>query len=132
MANRKNTVLVVDDEPLIRLALVIAFEDHGFEVTEAGNVLEAVAILSRGHIDALVTDVDMPGGLSGLDLVDLVAAISSAALVIVSGRSLPTDYKLPAEAVYIAKPYDIERVISSTRAQIADRASSVRAAASRL
>ena len=39
MADRKNSVLVVDDEPLIRLALVMAFEEQGFQVVEAGNVL---------------------------------------------------------------------------------------------
>ena len=129
MADRKNCVLVVDDEPLIRLALVMAFEEQGFQVVEAGNVLEAIAVIARGHVDALVTDIDMPGGLSGLDLAELVAAISSAAIVVVSGMPMPPDCILPTGAVFFAKPYNIEHVIAAARAQIAERGNASRATA---
>ena len=68
MALYPRNVLIVDDEPLIRLILADALGEVGFTVTEASNVLEAVAILGQTQIDAIVADVDMPGGLNGFDL----------------------------------------------------------------
>jgi DNA-binding NtrC family response regulator len=115
MAVPRSTVLVVDDEPLIRLGLALTFEDHGFEVVEAGNVLEAIAILSRRSVDAVVTDVDMPGGLSGLDLVDLVSALSLAVVVVVSGRALPPGFELPPGVLYLPKPYSAHEIIEIVR-----------------
>jgi two-component system, response regulator PdtaR len=114
-----NTVLIVDDEPLIRMSLAAAFEDEGFVVVEARNVLEAVAVLARRPVAALVTDVDMPGGLNGLDLVDLVAATSRfTTIVVVSGRDLPVDYDLPASAVFHSKPYNHLQIIAEVRGEI--------------
>lgn len=115
MAVPRSTVLMADDEPLIRLGLLLTFEDHGFDVVEAGNVLEAIAILSRHRIDAVVTDVDMPGGLSGLDLVDLLSALSFAVVVVVSGKALPPAYELPPGVLYLPKPYSAEAIIQIVR-----------------
>jgi CheY-like chemotaxis protein len=56
MAALSNSVLVVDDEPLIRMALASALEDEGYSVFEAGSVLQAVAVLSKHDIHAVVTD----------------------------------------------------------------------------
>ena len=64
----QRTVLVVDDEPLIRMTLADCLVDEGYTVLEASNVLEAVAVLGRHRIDALITDVDMPGSMNGLEL----------------------------------------------------------------
>lgn len=57
----QRTVLIVEDEILIRMLLADTLLDEGHDVIEAGNVLEAVAILGQRKIDAVVTDVDMPG-----------------------------------------------------------------------
>lgn len=111
MVTQQSTVLVVDDEPLIRLAMAAAAEDAGYHVIEAGSVLDAVALLSRNPIDALITDVDMPGGLSGLDLADLVSAVSNASIVIVSGRSLPPSYQMPRGASFFPKPYNCDQIL---------------------
>ena len=112
MVIAQDTILVVDDEPLIRMSLAASFEDAGFQVLEARNVLQAIAIIARERVGAIVTDVDMPGGLSGLDLVDLVAATSpSTALIVVSGRALPNDYELPEGALYFSKPYSQEHIV---------------------
>lgn len=106
------SVLVVEDEPLIRLILASALEDEGYIVHEAGTVLQAVAALSKFPIDAVVTDVDMPGGLSGLDLGNMVAGLPmERALIVTSGRLIETDEGLPQEAVFIPKPYELRSIV---------------------
>lgn len=119
MVMSRDTVLVVDDEPLIRMSLAVSFEDAGFIVAEARNVLEALPILACGNVAALITDVDMPGGLSGLDLVDLVSATCrSTAIVVVSGRDLPCDYDMPAGAVFHSKPYSHALIVAEVSEKI--------------
>jgi DNA-binding NarL/FixJ family response regulator len=61
-------VLVVEDEPLIRIFTVQVLTEAGFEVEEAGNSGEALSRLNGRTINALVTDVDMPGRLDGCGL----------------------------------------------------------------
>lgn len=122
MLASKRNVLVVEDEPLIRLVLTSALEDIGYAVFEAGTVLQAVALLSRHEIDGIVTDVDMPGGLSGLDLVDLIAGLNKpCGIVVASGSGLPADYELPAAAAFIPKPYALETVIQELEQRLPSR-----------
>ncbi|MET0246935.1 MAG: response regulator, partial [Sphingomonas sp.] len=62
-------VLVVEDEPLQRMLAVDLVEDAGFVAIEAENA--DIAILTLGHrsdIQAVFTDIDMPGSIDGLKL----------------------------------------------------------------
>lgn len=69
----KPIALVVEDEPLIRMLAVVLVEDAGFEALEASTADEALAIIdARADIRVLFTDIEMPGSLSGLDLVEVV------------------------------------------------------------
>ena len=62
-------VLIVEDEDLIREALVMEFEDAGHSVRATGSGDEAVALLSTGvEILAVITDVRMPGDVDGVAL----------------------------------------------------------------
>ncbi|MGX7895544.1 PAS domain-containing protein [Tsuneonella sp. HG222] len=64
-------VLVIDDEPLIRMLMVEALEDLGFDVAEAGDGPRGLAILEQADdFDLLVTDVGLPGGLNGRQVAD--------------------------------------------------------------
>jgi DNA-binding NtrC family response regulator len=79
----QRTVLIVEDEILIRMMLADVLDDTGYRVIEAGNVLEAVAALGRYDIDTVITDIDMPGGLNGLDLARMVSSTHQNTTVIV-------------------------------------------------
>lgn len=107
----QRTVLVVDDEPLIRMALADCLADEGYAVLEASNVLEAVAVLGRHRIDALITDVDMPGALNGFDLVRLVASYGArVAMIVTSGGHSAAE--IEGERVcFLAKPYRMESIL---------------------
>ncbi|MGN7295402.1 PAS domain S-box protein [Rhizobium sp. SAFR-030] len=65
------TVLVVDDEPLVRMLVLDAVEDLGHTPLEAGDGLQAMDILRSGvDIDLLVTDVGLPNGMNGRQVAD--------------------------------------------------------------
>lgn len=109
----QRTVLIVEDEFLIRMMLADTLRDEGYDVVEAENVLEAIAALARRKIDAVVTDIDMPGGLSGLDLAGMISLTSMPVPVIIAsgGHCLRAD-ELPGGATFIAKPYRLETIVS--------------------
>ncbi len=63
------TVLVVDDDVLIRMSVCDFLRDCGFKVIEAGNAAEAIAVLNAiPDIDVLFSDIQMPGDKTGFDL----------------------------------------------------------------
>lgn len=68
---RSATVLVVDDEVSMRGLLTLRFEAQGYRVESAASVDDAIALLNRRAIDAIVLDVKMPRR-SGLDLLRFV------------------------------------------------------------
>ena len=65
------TVLIVDDEPTVRMLVVEVLEDIGFTVLEAADAAAGLRILQSGTpIDLLVSDVGLPGGMNGRQLAD--------------------------------------------------------------
>ena len=68
-------VLVVEDEPIIRMNAVDMLEEAGFEVLEAANADTALRLLEAraDEIAVLFTDIHMPGSMDGMALVALVA-----------------------------------------------------------
>jgi len=108
----QRTVLIVEDEPMIRMILADALEEEGYGVLEAETVLEAVAVLGCNGIDAVITDIDMPGALSGLDLARFLhASTRTVPIIITSGGHSEADCSLPNGAIFISKPYSIPCMI---------------------
>ncbi|WP_313540337.1 response regulator [Sphingomonas sp.] len=108
-------VLVVEDEPLLRLFAAQVVEDAGYEALEAASAAEAIAILeSRPDIRIVFTDIDMPGGLDGIKLAACIRdRWPPIKIIITSGKPLPPSTVMPAEAVFFPKPYRQDRVIAS-------------------
>ena len=106
--SKGRVVLIVEDEPIVRMVATEYFRDAGYEVIEAAAGDEAIALLCGRHdVDALFTDVQMPGQPDGLELARVVRELSpSCAVVIVSGRVAPGPQDLVARAKFLAKPYD--------------------------
>lgn len=115
MPNSGDTVLVVEDEAIIRWNIVDALEDAGFKVLEAENVIEAVAILGAvPDIKAVFTDVDMPGPQDGLDLARTVSTRRPGVKILVaSGRHRPANSDLPEQSRFFPKPYNCATVIAN-------------------
>ena len=102
-------VLVVEDEEHVRKLAVRLIHDLGYHVLEAADAKSALLILDREkHVDLLFTDVVLPGGVSGRDLVaQAIPKRPALAVIYVSGYSAAIEAETPIEesAVRLAKPY---------------------------
>jgi DNA-binding NtrC family response regulator len=109
-------VLIVDDEALIRSFVRDILEDEGYEVKEAGDVHEALMLLENDGISAVLTDIELPGGLDGLDLARMIRVMwPSMALIVTSGRTLPRPSDLPPHTSLLTKPFSPDRLVSIVR-----------------
>jgi CheY-like chemotaxis protein len=113
-------VLIVEDEPLIRMLAVDAFVDHGFLVLEAEHAAEALRVHeTQAQVDVLFTDVNMPGALNGIDLAErLKAKAPELRIIITSALPIlrPVDH-LPAR--FFSKPYAPHDVCAAAKALLA-------------
>ena len=116
MSEDQFTVLLVEDEPLIRLFIAELLEDAGFRVVEAANGVEAQVVLEAGlRVDVLLTDVDLPVG-NGYELAHKVHETwPETEILIMSGRQWPACGDLPPGAAFLAKPCPNEAIVSHVR-----------------
>jgi len=107
------TILVVEDEVLVRLMITDELRAQGYLVVEAANADEALAVLrSTVAVDLLLTDVRMPGTHDGLDLARLVRAAHPSVKVIIASGQMPDSVASVATDGFFAKPYDVERLVA--------------------
>src|SRR5690242_12786925 len=113
-------VLVVEDEPLIRLGLASAVEEAGYDVAEAANAGEAIGVLENDRtIRLVVTDVDMPGGMDGIRLAHYVRdRWPPVQLIVISGKVGVMPGELPAGAQFVSKPYQEHQLLGLVRTMI--------------
>lgn len=106
-------VLVVEDEPLVRIVATDAIADSGIMAWEAGDATEALEVLDQHpQIGLVVTDVIMPGHLDGLDLAEkLTDARPDVAVIITSGQVNVDAEALPERGTFLPKPYRTERLV---------------------
>jgi len=110
--NKTPIVLVAEDEVLVRQLSVCELEDAGYQVIEAANAGQAIAILETGvQVDVLFTDVNMPGEIDGIRLVRLVhCRWPDVGLIVTSGRADITQDELPDHGQFIRKPYRLSEM----------------------
>jgi CheY-like chemotaxis protein len=113
------TVLVVEDEGLVRLDAAESLREAGFAVLEATVAAEAMEIVLSGEtIDVLFTDINMPGEMDGLELARRVHDCRPAVrLVLTSGAIKPKPDEIPASGAFISKPYSPEAVTRAVKGQ---------------
>jgi CheY-like chemotaxis protein len=119
----KPTVLVVEDEALVRLNAVDMVEAAGFEVLSASNADDAIQILeTRDDIRAVFTDVQMPGSMDGLGLMRLIKdRWPTIATLVTSGKTRTTD--LPSGVRFFTKPYFRPQIEAALRQLLGGSAS---------
>ncbi len=110
---RREHLLVVDDDPRIRQMLTRYFEDEGYVVSTASNDLEMRAALLQANFDIILLDWVLPGGEDGLDLAREIRAQSDIPIIMLTGRDDVVDRIVGIEVGaddYIAKPFHLREV----------------------
>ena len=114
-ASKERSILVVEDEALIRVLVVDELESHGLTVLEAASADEALPILlSDVPVHVLFTDVRMPGSMDGIELTRRARAIRPHLKVIVaSGHS--QNLSLKEADAFFEKPFSVAEVAAMVK-----------------
>ncbi len=125
-ANAHERILVVEDHEQIRRHVVDRLKMLGYQVIEAANGTDALAMFDRGHkVDLLFTDVVMPGGLNGYELYQEAATRQPGLPVLFtsgfSGPALGRAGALAANHALLTKPYQATELARKIR-QVLDKA----------
>ena len=123
---RGERVMLVEDEPALRVVLVRALRAQGFVVEVAANATEALKLCGTGPRFALVlTDVVMPGPMSGRDLAEHVAEVCPATKILFMSGYSPQ--RLDEEGLrgnLLQKPFDLQTLVQRVR-EIIDQPSAL-------
>ena len=111
---RPTVVLLVEDEPLVRMTAADELDDAGFRVLEAKNADEALVVLEAhsDEVQVLFTDVNMPGSMDGMALAERVyQRWPHVLLLISSGYARPHPDEIPDHGRFVPKPYRGETLV---------------------
>jgi DNA-binding NtrC family response regulator len=126
---RTPTILIVDDEALIRMTVSDFLQECGFKVLEASNAAEAIEVIQscRIAIDLVFSDVRMPGELDGFGLSTWIKKNRpELPVILTSGDAKTSDTALAicSETTFLHKPFDLQFALAQIRQEIERRAKS--------
>ncbi len=121
MLGNTPVVLVVEDEPILRMMAMDLVEEAGFRAVEATDATQAIEILERrSDIRIVFSDIDMPRGLDGMRLAALIRKRwPPIELILTSDGLLPDLALLPEGGVFFSRPYLERDVIATLRRMVA-------------
>jgi len=117
----RETILLVEDEEKVRRLARTAIQRHGYRVFEAGSGAEALSVWNEhsAEIDLLLTDMIMPGGLSGRELAEkLLQAKHDLKVIYTTGYSLDAinhNLSLTDGLNFLPKPYYSDKLVQTVR-----------------
>ncbi|MBU6409282.1 MAG: response regulator [Verrucomicrobia bacterium] len=115
------TILIVEDEPLLREMTREILAAYGYKILEAATGKEALEVWKQHHaaVDLLLTDLIMPAGMSGVDLAEkLLADHPNLRVVFTSGcntRALDAELRLRSQARFLPKPFTCAELAENVR-----------------
>ena len=112
----RNTVVIVEDEPLVRLTATSLFEEAGITVVEFADGDAAIDYVRdhRGDVAAIFTDVYLPGDTDGLELAGIVSEVCpDIAVLVTSGNHRTRPTHLGPRVRYVAKPWHPADVLTT-------------------
>jgi CheY-like chemotaxis protein len=120
---RSVSILVVEDEPLLRMVALDMVEEAGFAAYEARNADDALALLeTQDDIGLVFTDINMPGSMDGVALGHLVRERWPWIKLAITSAQPRSQREMPACAVFLAKPYRLQQFIEKLHAMVDERA----------
>ena len=119
----RRTVLLVEDDALLRVSAADHLRTKGYQVVEAGTMIEAATVLSSGPpVHLVFSDVDLPGATGGLSLAVWINAYHPKVPVILTSgvRAVMPTLTDQRRIPFIPKPYDFEKVAALIAKVIAE------------
>jgi DNA-binding NtrC family response regulator len=116
-----DTILLIEDEPLVRMVLAHHLEECGYDVLEAETADQALTLLEwHPEIDVVFTDVRMPGSMDGISLAKwVIEHRPGIAVMVASGHTAQeTLAKELCSAKAFSKPYNLNEVTTHIREAI--------------
>jgi CheY-like chemotaxis protein len=112
---KQPVILVVEDDPIIRMGALQFVAAAGFEAIEASDADEAIRILeARSDVHLVFTDVSMPGTMDGIKLAHYIRRRwPPVKLIVASGKAILDESHLPAGARFFPKPYSDSTIIGA-------------------
>jgi two-component system, response regulator PdtaR len=117
------TILLIEDEALIRMATAAMLEDAGYCVLEGQDADAALeALCAHPEIDIVITDVQMPGKIDGLKLAQIIGQdYPRIQTVVTSGRASLSEARQCGAKKFLPKPYTADAIQSVVQAVIKHR-----------
>ena len=110
-------ILIVDDDPDMRLVLREHLEPEGFEVLDAGNGAEMRALIEQEEVDLVILDLQLPDE-DGLNLAKVLREKTDAGIVMLTGKGTSVDMVVGLEVGaddYVAKPFKARELLARIR-----------------
>jgi DNA-binding response OmpR family regulator len=117
-AMNPRTILVVDDEPVIRSSIAEALSGEGYQVAEAVDGASALAAFRESKPNLVLLDVMLPG-LSGIEICRIIRAESTTPIILLTARDAEADKVLGLEVGaddYVTKPFSLRELMARVRA----------------
>jgi DNA-binding NtrC family response regulator len=113
----KPTIMVVEDEILIRLSTADFLRENGFRVLEASNASEALSVFAAGEpIELVFSDINMPGRMSGNGLADWInQQFPDVKVLLTAGEASAPQYPSTKYGPVIVKPYAHEALLAEIK-----------------
>jgi len=117
------TILIVDDDELIRSSLKEVLRLEGFEVTSAGNVPDALKLITLNNYDVLLSDLHMPGAGDGLTVISAMRHANPKAVTMLLSSFPEMDAASHAILLQtdqiLVKPMDMPSLIAAIKERLA-------------
>jgi CheY-like chemotaxis protein len=116
----RSSILVVEDELLIRLMVSDELREAGYDVVEACDADEALVVLGTStRIDLVISDVRMPGSIDGLELLAVLRTnYPTIPVIITSGHLEPRVALQDGAAQFLAKPFTLCAVMEAVESEM--------------
>jgi CheY-like chemotaxis protein len=118
-----HTVLVVEDEVLVRLMIAEELRGAGFQVIEAADADEALAVLAHiADVSVIFSDIRMPGSMDGLELAKKVRADFPEIRIVLASGNVAAVTSVDHDGFFL-KPYETDQIINLIKTLVDQRGS---------
>lgn len=115
------TILLAEDERGAREITAMVLEAEGYHVLTANNGTEALSIVLRdATIDLLLSDINMPGGIDGIELAQRTQMNRQIPIMLISADPRESFSYFPQNVTFLPKPYDRRSLLHAVATALAD------------